>query len=72
MAFDKNNGVTHNQSRISNSDRTQMTGNNNLDNGQADDLKRYEAMNRRNWIAVISFVGLVVAIILLVIILSFL
>jgi lipopolysaccharide/colanic/teichoic acid biosynthesis glycosyltransferase len=70
MAFDKNNGVTHNQSRISNNDRSQMTGYNNLDNGQADDLKRYEAMNRRNWIAVISFIGLVVAIVLLVIILS--
>jgi hypothetical protein len=70
MAFDKNSGVPHNQSRISNSDRLQMTRYNHSDNGQADDLKRYEAMNRRNWIAVIAFFGVVVAIILLVIILS--
>lgn len=71
MPLDNQQGVTQNQSRISNSDRSQMTRYHD-DKGQSDDLKRYEAMNRRNWIAVISFLGVVVAIILLVIILSLL
>ena len=71
MAFDNQKGITQNQSRISNSDRSQMMRYHH-DNGQADELKRYEVMYRRNWTAVLSFVGFVVAIILLVIILSLL
>ena len=72
MSLDDKSGVTHNQTRISNSDRSQSTRYILNDNSQDDNLKRYEAMNRRNWIAVIAFVGFIVIVIMLIIILSLL
>ncbi|MGE4571843.1 MAG: hypothetical protein AB7E09_03775 [Candidatus Izemoplasmatales bacterium] len=72
MALDDNKGTTYNQTRISNSDRHHSTRYNAIDKGQDEDLKRFEAMNRRNWISVITFIGIIVAIILFFIIKSFL
>lgn len=70
MPSDYNNNVTQDQQRISNSDRSHSTRYHFNNQDQDEDLKRYEAMNRRNWVAVLSFVGVVLAIFLVIILLS--
>lgn len=71
MSYDANDVVRSDQSRISNDDRSQMTGQQGIKFDDADDsnIKKYERMNRQNLIFVLSFIGAIFIIVLLIILL---
>lgn len=63
--------VRNNQSRISNNDRNQKMQGPGLRFGKLKetDMDRFEKNNRQNWIAVLTFIGVIFVIVLLIILL---